>query len=83
MKLSIQPTNLSSETLNRIERVAVILGKGGDAGYMNQVATTLVGLAELGYQDALLSQAVTRMADLPNEYAGSYIGNGRIGEELN
>lgn len=82
MKLSIQPTNLSSETLNRIERVAVILGQG-ETAYTNQIATTLVQLAELGYQDALLSQAVTRMADLPNEYAGSYIGNGRIGEELN
>lgn len=83
MKISIQPTNLSSETLNRIERVAAILGKGGDAGYMNQVATTLVGLAELGYQDALLNQTVARIADLPNEYAGAYIGNGRISSEIN
>jgi len=82
MKLSIQPTRLSSETLNHIERVAVILGQG-DAQHTNQVATTLVGLAELGYQDALMNQAVARMADLPNEYAGAYIGNGRISEEIN
>ncbi len=82
MKISIQPTNLSSETLNRIERVAAILGQS-DAGYMNQVATTLVGLAELGYQDALLNQAVARMADLPNEYAGAYISDGHISSEIN
>lgn len=69
MTTSITQTKLSSETLNRIDRVAAILCQG-DEGYQQQIAITLVQLATLGYYDGKQDALMSMMPE-PDTFPGS------------
>ena len=82
MKLSIQPTNLSSETLNHIDRMAGILAGGKFT--QEQITTVMVQLASLGFYDGKLAgyDSLLEPKHFPSDLKWSE-SDGRIGEELN
>lgn len=77
MTLSITQTKLSSETLNRIDRVAAILAN--DTFSADEISTTLVQLATLGFYDGVLENA---LVDTCTEYGWVHPSNTPITSEV-
>ena len=82
MQISIRQTNLSSLTLEMIERTASVLAD--NERQLPKIESVLLELSELAFTDGRLATGRTDYSfDLPSDVAGMPVRNGRISEELN